>query len=343
MLGNITREVTSHISDSQQENSHTDVFINVTSMLPCPDTGLFYSSCGKIKENVIHEMLTDSTPKVVGWYRYRRNNSLKMTMRDKILSRGLKKYFERHNCRYFLCCNITCRQTPGNSTHTFSYRFSKICHNGSFEMMQDVTSNLGEKVSGYKRGMKGDRCDPFNKAVRTASGKGIASVASAIERALSEAATEAVQHETAIRAVSTEINQMIQLLADHYQTNVTVLQPTRCDAARLKSERELVQPILASVTAPIPEPFDFVNDLIKNDLKRYPPVQNAQSSTSAVTESCPALRVATSSGLDTMNEIKVSGHKRIHSEGALSSENMVCFFYFCKILATINSTLICFI
>lgn len=282
-------------------------------MLPGPDTGLFYSSSGKINETAIKDMLSEATSKVVGWYKYRRNNSLKPTMRDKIVSRGLQKYFERHNCKFFMCCNITCEQSSGNATHTLSYRFSKINQNGDLELLPDTTNNLGENVSGYKRPIKGGRNDPFSRAARNASGPSIPEVAIAIGKALSTAAAEAVQHETSIRAVSCEINQMLQLLSDYYQNNSSIRKPEQDTASRIEKENEIIQPLVNSLNAPAPEPFDFVNDLIKNDLKQCStePKPNSLS----INESCPTLNIK--------NDNKISGHKRIHSEGAVQSSNIL--------------------
>ncbi|CAH2047136.1 unnamed protein product, partial [Iphiclides podalirius] len=81
LLGNITSEITNHISDLQNDSARLDTQIFIRTVLPLPTVALFYFPVGKIKEDVLSEVLSNTASEVVGWmhitsYLKRRWNNL---------------------------------------------------------------------------------------------------------------------------------------------------------------------------------------------------------------------------------------------------------------------------
>lgn len=312
MFGNVTRLETSHISDTRTDNSRVEVIINVSSMLPAPETGMFYSPSGRIKEDVLNDMLEGVSGDVVGWYHYRQNSSLKPTMRDKVVSRALQHHFAASKARYFLCCNITSRQTSTNSTHTYSYRFYKVNVGGEMETLNDMTSNLGENVAGYKRTTEGDKNDPFNKAVMEARKDGTRGVSESVRLTIRKAAADSAIWEAKAREVETDINSMLAMLANHHQ-----VRHSRVNRAAVRQEEQaVIQPLIEALSIPAAkqsEPFDFVTDII-NNLK-----QNDGVGSPGPHSGLPLRDGIADKSKDPKAYSNSPGHKRIHSEGAVQS------------------------
>lgn len=198
-----------------------DTQILIRTVLPLPSVSLFYLPTGIIKEDVLSELLSNVASEVVGWYKYRKNSSIKPTFRDKLISKGLQKYFDKyHGKKTFVCCNLSSKTSTTSSTHTVVYRFGKINCFDMYEYVEDVTANLGEKLTGYK---KANRISPhciFNKIVKESNvhtnntNDAILSIQEAVDQRLIKEAKIAAKNECTIRELEAEIKQMSAILAD---------------------------------------------------------------------------------------------------------------------------------
>ncbi|XP_053604826.1 BRCA1-A complex subunit Abraxas 1-like [Plodia interpunctella] len=221
LIGDITSEITNHISDSQSDNARLDTQIEIRTVLPLPSVSLFYLPTGKIKEDVLSGLLSDKASEIVGWYKYRKNTNIKPTFRDKLISKGLQKYFERyHGKKTFVTCHLSYKCFSSGLSHTFIYRFGKINCFDMYEYMEDVTANLGEKLTGYKKPHRLPPQSAFNKIVKesnlqTNSGsEAILRIQEAVDVRLMNEAKIAAKNENIIRALEAEIKQMTTILAE---------------------------------------------------------------------------------------------------------------------------------
>ncbi|CAH0719993.1 unnamed protein product, partial [Brenthis ino] len=221
LIGEVTSQITNHISDSQNDNARLDTQILIRTVLPLPSVSLFYLPTGTIKEDVISDLLSNVATEVVGWYKYRKNSSIKPTFRDKLISKGLQKYFDKyHGKKTFVCCNLSSKTSSTNSTHTVIYRFGKINCFDMYEYVEDVTANLGEKLTGYKKGNKISPHCIFNKIVKESNvhtnntNDAILSIQEAVDKRLIKEAKIAAKNECTIRELEAEIKQMSAILAE---------------------------------------------------------------------------------------------------------------------------------
>lgn len=221
LIGDVTSEITNHISDSQSDNARLDTQIVIRTVLPLPSVSLFYLPTGRIKEDVLSGLLSNNASEIVGWYKYRKNTNIKPTFRDKLISKGLQKYFEKyHGRKNFVTCNLSNKTSSTGSTHTFTYRFGKINCFDMYEYIEDVTANLGEKLTGYKKANRLSPNSVFNKIISESNVQGnntsdaILRIQEAVDVRLIKEAKIAAKNENTIRELEAEIKQMSAILAD---------------------------------------------------------------------------------------------------------------------------------
>lgn len=193
----------------------------IRTVLPLPSVSLFYFPTGRIKEDVLSGLLSNSASEIVGWYKYRKNTNIKPTFRDKLISKGLQKYFEKyHGKKNFVTCNLSNKTSSTGSTHTFTYRFGKINCFDMYEYIEDVTANLGEKLTGYKKANHVSAHSVFNKIINESNvqsnntSDAILRIQEAVDVRLMKEAKIAAKNESTIRELEAEIKQMSAILSD---------------------------------------------------------------------------------------------------------------------------------
>lgn len=279
MIGNVTSEITNHISDSQNDSARLDTQIFIRTVLPLPTIALFYLPTGKIKEDVLSEVLSNTASEVVGWYKYRKNSSIKPTFRDKLISKGLQKYFEKyHGKKNFVTCNLSCRTSSASSTHTFTYRFGKINCFNMYEYIEDVTANLGEKLTGYKRAHKVSPHSIFNKIVKESNvqnnntNDAILRIQEAVDVKLIKEAKLVAKNESTIRELEAEIKHMTTILSEKHMVDLQAAYQKLVEEKMVNREVEMAEACVDALKSPpsedilsIPNIFVSRNNLSDSD------------------------------------------------------------------------------
>lgn len=254
----MTTEVTNHISDSHNDNTRLDTQIEVRTVLPLPSVSLFYLPTGRIKEDVLSDLLSSTANDIVGWYKYRKNTSIKPTFRDKLISKGLQKYFERfHGKKHFVTCNLSSKISSSGSTQTFMYRFGKINSFDMYEYIEDITANLGEKFTGYKRSHRISPHSIFNKIVRESNvqsnntSDAILRIQEAVDVRLLKEARIAAKNECTIRELEAEIKQMSTILSDKHSADLQLSYNKYVEEKLLNREAEMAQACLEAMRTPL--------------------------------------------------------------------------------------------
>lgn len=254
----MTTEVTNHISDSHNDNTRLDTQIEVRTVLPLPSVSLFYLPTGRIKEDVLSDLLSSTANDIVGWYKYRKNTSIKPTFRDKLISKGLQKYFEKfHGKKHFVTCNLSSKISSSGSTHTFMYRFGKINSFDMYEYIEDITANLGEKFTGYKRSHRISPHSIFNKIVRESNvqsnntSDAILRIQEAVDVRLLKEARIAAKNECTIRELEAEIKQMSTILSDKHSAELQLSYNKYVEEKLLNREAEMAQACLEAMRTPL--------------------------------------------------------------------------------------------
>lgn len=249
--------MTNHISDSQSDNTRLDTQIVIRSALPLPTVSLFYLPTGKIKEDALNEILSSSASEIVGWYKYRKNTNIRPTFRDKLITKGLQKYFEKHHDkRTFVTCNLSNRSSPTGSTHTFTYRFGKMNCIDMYEYIEDVTANLGEKFNGYRKGLRHSPHSIFNKIIKESNiqnnntNDAILSIQEAVNVRLAREAQLAAKNEKTIKELETEIRQMSSILSDKLSTDLHTAYDQIRKETCINREVEMAEACIEAIKSP---------------------------------------------------------------------------------------------
>ncbi|CAG4930036.1 unnamed protein product [Colias eurytheme] len=258
LIGDVTSEIRNHISDSHNDSARLDTQIAIRTVLPLPSVSLFYLPSGSIKEDVLSDLLSNVASEVVGWYKYRKCSSIKPTFRDKLISKGLQKYFEKyHNKKTFVTCNLSTKVSIAGSTHTLIYRFGKINCFDMYEYIEDVTANLGEKVTGYK---KANRLTPhciFNKIVKESNvhnnntNDAILMIQQAVDVRLVKEAQIAAKNESTIRELEAEIKQMNSILAEKQASDLDASYNKMLEEKYVNKEVEMVDACIEALKTPL--------------------------------------------------------------------------------------------
>lgn len=258
LIGDVTSEITNHISDSHSDNARLDTQIEIRTVLPLPSVSLFYFPTGRIKEDVLSDLLSSTANEIVGWYKYRKNTNIKPTFRDKLISKGLQKYFEKyHGKKNFVTCNLSNKTSSAGSTHTFMYRFGKINCFDMYEYIEDITANLGEKYTGYKKAHRLSPHSTFNKIVRESNvqtnntSDAILRIQESVDVRLIKEAKIAAKNESTIRELEAEIKQMATILSDKHSFDLQTSYNKYVEEKLMSREAEMAQACLEALKTPL--------------------------------------------------------------------------------------------
>ncbi|XP_075975112.1 BRISC complex subunit FAM175B-like [Anticarsia gemmatalis] len=258
LIGDVTSEITNHISDSQSDNARLDTQIVIRTVLPLPSVSLFYFPTGRIKEDVLSDLLSSTANEIVGWYKYRKNTHIKPTFRDKLISKGLQKYFEKyHGKKTFVTCNLTNKTSSAGSTHTFMYRFGKINCFDMYEYVDDITANLGEKYTGYKKAHRLSPHSIFNKIVKESNvqsnntSDAILHIQEAVDKRLIKEAKIAAKNEKTIRELETEIKEIANILSQKHSNELHATYDKYVEDSLVNREAEMAQACLEALKTPL--------------------------------------------------------------------------------------------
>lgn len=272
LIGEVTSEVTNHISDSQSDNTRLDTQIVIRTILPLPSVALFYLPTGRIKEDILAEVLSNTASEVVGWYKYRKNTNIKPTFRDKLISKGLQKYFEKHHSKKtFVICNLSNRACPSGSTHTFTYRFGKMNCLDMYEYIEDVTANLGEKLNGYRKGLRHSPQSILNEVIKETNihnnntNDAILTIQEAVNVRLVKEACLAAKNESTIKELEAEIKQMSSILSDKLATGLQIEYNRIIENKFMNREAEMATACIKAIKNPSTIYIDQLNALNVNN------------------------------------------------------------------------------
>lgn len=195
---------------------------------------------------------------VVGWYKYRKNTNIRPTFRDKLIAKGLQKYFEKHyGKKNFITCSLSNRISPTGSTHTYTYRFGKINCFDMYEYIDDVTGNLGEKQTGYKRAQRLLPNCIFNKILKESdvqnsnTNDAILRIHEAVDVRLLKEAKIAAKNECTIRELQTEIKQMSTILSEKQSSELHAAYNKMIEEKLINEEAEMAEACIEAMKTPL--------------------------------------------------------------------------------------------
>ncbi|XP_041980124.1 BRISC complex subunit FAM175B-like [Aricia agestis] len=332
LLGDISSRVTNHISDSQNDNPRLDTQILVRSVLPLPSASLFYLPTGKLREDVLSEILAQAASDVVGWYKYRKNTSIKPTFRDKNVSKGLQRYFEKYQeKKTFVSCFLSSKESSASSTHTIVYKFGKINCFDYYEYIEDVTGNLGEKVTGYKKAQMPSAHCIFNRIVKESNvhtnntNDAIMLIQKAVDERLTKEAKIAAKNECTIRELENEIKEMTKMLCERQCFELQEAYETMIKEKTVNRQAEMAQACIEAMKTPttvdiLSAPNIIINNSLSGGEKSIHTINTRDRSPS------PILSPSTSSNKAKVNYASIVKKKSEQpSSSTTANEDLIIF------------------
>ncbi|XP_046360579.2 BRISC complex subunit Abraxas 2-like [Haliotis rufescens] len=143
LLGKIVNHVQDKISDSQISNCKVETVIYVYSYLPWPNEDRLYNSAGRVDPTKAMTLLQGKHQDLIGWYKFRRNSTLRPSLRETNLHRNLIESLpvqENSNFLFLLCSTSL---SYNKATHTFDHALLRN-HNGKFQKVAMRVINLGD-------------------------------------------------------------------------------------------------------------------------------------------------------------------------------------------------------
>ncbi|XP_060565168.1 uncharacterized protein LOC132724345 [Ruditapes philippinarum] len=142
LIGEVVHHIHDTISDSQINNREVKTKTYVFECLRCPKDQLFYNGKGDIQVEKVKDLLRDKHKKVVGWYCFRRNSTIRPSFRERLLHYNLTRTFVQDGDKFlFLLCSA--KTSTNRSTHTFDHSFLHV-DNDVFKKVPVEITNLGD-------------------------------------------------------------------------------------------------------------------------------------------------------------------------------------------------------
>lgn len=97
----------------------------ITGVLACSSASRLCNETGKLHKESLKAFIHNRGKEIVGWFKFRHNNRLALTFRDKILHKELAQYF--HECNpqlpkeYFVACILNATKTEKSGIHKFRH------------------------------------------------------------------------------------------------------------------------------------------------------------------------------------------------------------------------------
>ncbi|GAB1603997.1 uncharacterized protein LOC115219264 [Argonauta hians] len=152
LLGKIIINVKDTVSDSQINATKVETYVHISSHLPCSHKMRFYDRRGKIVPENLKAILKDKQKEIVGWYRFRRNSTLQVSLLENAVHKSLVQYLDIGQPENFVFLLSTASTSYNMATHSYDHILYKFSHSSNeFLPMSLSVINLGDTThSQYK-------------------------------------------------------------------------------------------------------------------------------------------------------------------------------------------------
>ncbi|XP_076650520.1 BRISC complex subunit FAM175B [Halictus rubicundus] len=149
LLGENLEFVVKTYTDAENQIETVKRHNNIETVVTCPLPELLHDSIGRVNKEKLKDFMRDKSKQVIGWFRFRRNTNLVLTMRDKMLHREFASHFSGGNgCaeEFFVTCLLSSSITSDKGTHKFRHVFLRRTR-GMFEPVPLKIINLGNDLT----------------------------------------------------------------------------------------------------------------------------------------------------------------------------------------------------
>ncbi|CAB3990321.1 Hypothetical predicted protein [Paramuricea clavata] len=121
LLGEIEDRTTSTVSDSQDVSVKHHRIFAVQEIVVCQGLFSFYDGVGRIHVEKLDRILGKKKQVALGWFKFRRNTRLCVSMREKVIHRNLLEQFGIKDSENFVFSVFSSQHAKNLATHTFRY------------------------------------------------------------------------------------------------------------------------------------------------------------------------------------------------------------------------------
>ncbi|KAL3863380.1 hypothetical protein ACJMK2_005137 [Sinanodonta woodiana] len=143
LLGEVVSHVKDTISDSQIQNSEVETRIYIYASVPFKYDQKFYGRDGQVNVDQIKNVLGGRYQDILGWYSFRRNSSMLISLRERTLHSSLLETLITTHLDNFLFLLCTVWVTEDHSTHSWDHSFYRLGPRG-FQTVPVEVTNLGD-------------------------------------------------------------------------------------------------------------------------------------------------------------------------------------------------------
>ncbi|XP_041369823.1 BRISC complex subunit Abraxas 2-like [Gigantopelta aegis] len=231
LLGKIIDQVHDRISDSQISNYKVETRVCIYSYLPWPRVQKLYNHAGQFSIDLLKQFLDGKETDVIGWYKFRRNSTLRPSLKESTLHCNLiyslsLEYDQPENFLFFLCSTFTSQNL---ATHSYDHCFLKH-HHGKFHRIPVQIVNLGDTTHASYRQQPNLGINPESGTLHSVlhrfrddfvmpdgkmlEVKRIRSISASVNEKLQSLAVTVLQSELKLGSLEAEVDMLTKRLVD---------------------------------------------------------------------------------------------------------------------------------
>lgn len=119
-MGYVNEECLKTVTDADMASIRIKKYVNVTGSFPISVE--MFDNVGNINIELLQENMVGNLKNIVGWYRFRRNTNVKLTVREKLIHKNLCNYVEMP-VDTFILGELTANYTTNNAIHKYHQLF----------------------------------------------------------------------------------------------------------------------------------------------------------------------------------------------------------------------------
>ncbi|XP_028391181.1 BRISC complex subunit Abraxas 2-like [Dendronephthya gigantea] len=145
LLGDIEDVTETTVSDTQDVNIQHNRIFAVQEIAVCQGLFSFYDGVGHVHSEKLDRILGNKRQAALGWFKFRRNTRLGVSMREKAVHKSLLEQFGIEDSENFIFSVFSSQHTDNLATHAYNYLafYCKTHHSRGYEAIPIKIINLG--------------------------------------------------------------------------------------------------------------------------------------------------------------------------------------------------------
>lgn len=119
-MGHVNEECLKTVTDADMASIRIKKYVNVTGSFPINVE--IFDHVGQINIENLQENMVGNLKNIVGWYRFRRNTNIKLTVREKLIHKNLCNYVEMP-VDTFIFGALIANYSTNNAIHKYQQLF----------------------------------------------------------------------------------------------------------------------------------------------------------------------------------------------------------------------------